>query len=131
MQRRKNTAKKPKSAGNKKIELKLTSEESNILYHLCRYCVGIMDSWHPYPSTELSKNTGLTLYRTRKALKKLKEIGLVYSFHEGGQDDEGRAFCYHGYGVTKAAESTEEYKRAYEEERRLCLEVFGMDIGGV
>lgn len=50
---------------------------SEVLYHLCRHCVDIMDGWIPYPSTILCKVCNLSLYKTRKELKALKEQGYV------------------------------------------------------
>ncbi|WP_305084794.1 hypothetical protein [uncultured Dubosiella sp.] len=101
---------------------------NEVLYKLCRHCVGVMDGWHPYPSTALSKNCGLSLYRTRKELKKLKEQGLVVSDMEFLSDEDGN-YIIRGYTITEKAKQTEEYLKAWEEEKMLCAVVFGFDIG--
>lgn len=104
---------------------------NDVLYRLCRHDVAIdMYSWVPYPSTSLSKSCGLSLYQTRKELKKLKEQGLVDSFIDSISDDEGTCVL-RGYGVTKKGKQTEEYKKAWEEERKLCKEIWNIDIGEV
>ena len=97
-----------------------------VLYHLCRHNVSIMDGWLPYPSTSLSKICGLSLYKTRKELKVLKENGLVESDIECICNDEGN-YILRGYTVTKKAEETEEYKKAFAEERKICKEIFGIE----
>lgn len=100
-----------------------------ILYRLCRHDVGIMDSWHPYPATAIAATLGVSVHKVRYHLRKLKEKGLVESFHEGGISEDGEVFCYWGWKTTEVAKSTEEYKKAYKEERELVKECFGFDIG--
>ena len=102
---------------------------NDILYHLCSHSVNIMDGWLPYPSTALSKVCNLSLYEIRKELKRLKEQGLVASDRYCEQTDEGN-YIVNGYILTEKARKTEEYKRAWREERRLFKECFGIDIGG-
>lgn len=101
---------------------------NDVLYHLCRHCVCIMDSWIPFPSTVLSKVCEMSLYQTRKELKKLKEQGLVVAdrYCEIGED---RNYLINGYTITEKAKSTEEYKKAYNEERQICKEIFNFDAG--
>ena len=41
-----------------------------------------------------------------------------------------RGIISNGYILTEKARKTEEYKRAWREERRLFKECFGIDIGG-
>lgn len=101
---------------------------NKVLYHLCRQNVSIMDGWLPFPSTALSESCGITLYQTRKELKKLKEQGLVASDIQTISDDEGTVIL-RGYTITKKGMKTEEYKKAYNEERELCKECFEIDIG--
>lgn len=102
---------------------------NQILYNLCRHSLNIMDGWLPYPSTALSKHCNLSLYQTRKELKRLKQLGLVDSDIQTISDDE-RTYILRGYTITKEAKKTDEYKKAHAEEREICLKVFGMDIIG-
>lgn len=101
---------------------------NDVLYHLCEHCVSIMQGWIPLPSTALSKATNKSLYQTRKELKRLKEQGYVTSarYCEVGED---RNYLMSGYQITDKAKETPEYKKAWEEERQICKEVFGIDIG--
>lgn len=100
---------------------------NNVLFHLCRHCVNIMDGWYPFPSTYLSKICGLSLCKTRKELKALKEAGLVVSdrYCLVGED---RNILVSGYTITEKAKETEEYKKAYAEEADICKKAFGIDI---
>lgn len=102
---------------------------NEILYHLCRHCVSIMDGWYPFPSTVLSKLCGLSLYKTRKELKRLKQEGFVISQHYSEYSDwDCQYHLYNGYTITTKAHETEEYKKAFEEERKLVKECFGYDL---
>lgn len=100
-----------------------------IFYKLCRHCVSIMDGWHPYPATCIAETLGISVPKVRYHLRKLKEEGLVRSCYEGGMTEDGVIFCLHGWEVTRKAFDTEEYKKAFEEERELCKKCFGIDIG--
>lgn len=110
------------------MKIKKGSERVNIiLYHLCRHDVSLMDSWHPYPSTALSKACGLSLYKTRKELKALKANGLVESDIECLCGEEGN-WILRGYHITEKAKETKEYKKAFEEEKEICKEIFDIDL---
>lgn len=98
------------------------------LYALCQHCVSITQGWIPIPSTCLSQTLGKSLYQTRKELKQLKEQGLVVS-ERYCQVGEDRNYLVSGYQITDKAKSTQEYKIAWEEERRICKDVFDIDIG--
>lgn len=87
-----------------------------------------MDGWRPYPSTAIAKQMNISVGKVRYMLKKLKEQGLVESFREGGQTEEGQVYCMHGFGITEKAKETEEYKKAFDEEKKLCKKCFGIEI---
>ena len=103
---------------------------NDVLYCLCFHCVSIMDGWFPFPSTILSKQCGLSLYKTRKILKELKAQGLVDSLHYCyvGED---RNVLVNGYTITPKAKETEEYRAAYNYEREICKKCFNIDIGDI
>ena len=101
---------------------------NEILYRLCRHYVSIMDGWIPFPSTCLAQVCEMTLYNTRKELKKLKEQGYVVSDRYCEMTEEGNCLI-NGYTITEKAKETEEYKKAYDEERELCKQCFEIDIG--
>ena len=102
---------------------------NEVLYHLCFHCVSIMQGWIPMPSTCLSQTLGISLYKTRKELKRLKEDGLVkvVRYCEVGED---RNYLMCGYQITDKTKTTPEYKRAWEEEREICKQALVIDIGG-
>lgn len=96
---------------------------NEILYQICRNDLFLMD-WHPYPSTLISKRVGMSLCKTRKELKKLKEQGLIKSVIYSEVDEE-QNYIFRGYESTEKAKSTEEYKKAYLEEEKSRKEIWG------
>lgn len=100
---------------------------NDVLYHLCRHCVSIMNKGLPFPSTLLCDVCHKSLYQTRKELKKLKEQGYVVAGRYTENTEDGQVLL-NGYIITDKAKETEEYKKAFEEERNLCKECFGFDI---
>lgn len=100
---------------------------NNVLYKLCLHCVDIMDGYIPFPSTILSKSCNLSLYKTRKELKALKEQGYVVA-DRYTENTEERTILINGYRITDKAKETEEYKKAFEVERKLVSDVYGFDI---
>lgn len=100
-----------------------------ILYKLCRHNVDIMDGWRPFPATAIADSLNISVHKVRYHLRKLKEQGLVKSFYEGGQTEEGEVFCYWGWTITDKAFNTNEYKKACEEVIELCKKCFDIDIG--
>lgn len=101
----------------------------DILYKLCLHNLGIMDGWHPCPATYIAEMFDISVGKVRYHLRKLKEQGLVESFHEGGMTEDGEVYCLWGWHITEKAHETEEYKKAYDFERKLCIECFGWDCG--
>lgn len=100
---------------------------NEVLYRLCRHCVSIMDGWVPYPSTILSKVCDMSLYKTRKELKRLKELGYVKSDRWCNVEEDGN-YLVSGYTITEKAKETEEYKKAHAEEANICKWCFDIDI---
>lgn len=101
---------------------------NDVLFHLCRHYVSIMYGWVPMPSTVLCQTVGKSLYQTRKELKRLKEQGLVESVRHCNVTEDGN-YLLSGWKITDKAKETPEYKKAYEEEREICLKAFDIDIG--
>lgn len=100
-----------------------------ILLKLCRHNVSIMDGWHPFPATCISRELGISIGKVRYHLKKLKEKGLVESVCEGGMTEDGEVYCLHGWHITDKAKETSEYKEAARKERDICMKCFGWDCG--
>ena len=102
---------------------------NDVLYTLCRYSVSIVGSQYPVPAHLIAEHLNLTIDQARYSLRKLKQLGLVESCCELLGDEEDGYFPYHGWRITDKAKETEEYKKAWEEERALCKKCFDMDIG--
>lgn len=100
---------------------------NNVLYKLCLHCVDIMYGYLPFPSTVLSKSCNLSLYKTRKELKKLKEQGYVVADRYTESTEDGQILL-NGYTITDKAKETEEYKTAFDTERKIVKDVWGFDL---
>ena len=100
---------------------------NKVLLYLCSHCVSIMDGYIPFPSTVLSKVCGLSLYKTRKELKTLKEQGYVIADRYTEVTEDGNILL-NGYTITDKAKETEEYKTAFECERKIVKEIWGFDL---
>lgn len=106
------------------------SEFNKVLYHLSFHSCSIMDGWHPYPSKLLAEVCEMPLKETLKELRRLKSQGYARSFCEACYNDYAERYqVYWGWTVTPKAETTEEYQKAYARERKLCKEIFDIDIG--
>ena len=101
---------------------------NDILYQLCRRNVSIMDGWLPVPARSIAKCLNLTVNQARYQLRKLKKLGYVET-SSGYVISEDCRLPYYGWTITDKAKETEEYKKAWEEERELCKKYFDMDIG--
>ncbi len=100
----------------------------NILYSLCKHHVSIMDGWHPFPATCIAEMLNISVHKVRYHLRKLKQQGFVESFHEGGQTEDGYVYCLHGWKITEKAKNSDEYKKAFEQEKELCKKCFNIEI---
>lgn len=101
------------------------------LFVLCRHVVGIMDGYYPLPAWAVAKSTGVSVSTARRRLRKLKEDGYADTTStppEPWEESDYGQLPYHGWTITEKAHETEEYKKALTEERKLCLETFGVDI---
>lgn len=101
---------------------------NEVLYHLCRHDVGIMDGWHPHPAWAIARQAGISLSTARRRLRKLKEEGLARTFSEKADEDSEYSLPYHGWGITDQAKETEEYKKAERREVKICRKVWGEDM---
>lgn len=101
---------------------------NDVLYQLCRYCISIVGSQYPVPARLIAEYLNLTINQARYRLKKLKQLGLAESCCETNRDYYVYSLC-NGWRLTDKAKETEEYKKAWEEEKALCKKCFGMDIG--
>ena len=69
----------------------------------------------------------MSLYKTRKELKALKEQGYVISDRYTESTEDGQILI-NGYTITEKAKETEEYKKAFAEEKQAVKECFNIDI---
>lgn len=102
---------------------------NEVLYELCWYYINTNDcSTAPVPSSSVSFRLNLTVSQTRYRLRKLKKLGYVEMAY-GFVISEDCHLPYYGWTITDKAKETEEYKKAWEEERALCKKCFDMAIG--
>ena len=85
--------------------------EKKVLYMLCCHCLDTYCGYLPLPSTLISKDLNISLYRARKILSALKGYGYIESFCYSETDEEGNHIL-RGYRITNNAKKTEEYKKA-------------------
>lgn len=100
---------------------------NDVLYYLCRHAVGVMDGWHPYPAWAIAKQVGVSLSTARRKLRELKKQGLARTFSETPDPESELTLPYHGWGITDKAYQTEEYQKAWCVEKKILIEVFGVD----
>lgn len=102
---------------------------NEVLYEMCCYYISANDcSTVPVSSRSVSFCLNLTVSQTRYRLRKLKKLGYV-EMASGFVISEDCRLPYYGWTITDKAKETEEYKKAWEEERALCKKCFDMDIG--
>lgn len=101
---------------------------NDVLFHLCRHCVGVMDGWMPYPAWCIAQQCGISVSTARRRLRALKAAGYTNTkvYHWANQEE--LLPPYHGWTITPKAQKTPEYKAAWEAEKKLCKEVFGEHI---
>lgn len=101
----------------------MTDLERKILGILCRHSLDWCMGWVPYPSTTISKQLDVSLYKVRKALKVLKEMGYIES-HSRCYMGEDHNVIMNGYLVTDKVIGTPEYEQAKVEEEKFIETLF-------
>lgn len=94
------------------------------LYYLCLRCVDTMDEYIPYPSRVLYEACNLSIYQVSKELKALKEQGYIVDDMHAVITVYGPILILGGR-ITDKAKETEEYKKAFEDGRKIVLESYG------
>ena len=108
------------------VQVESGGRMNDILYQLCRHNVSIVGSQYPVPARLIAEHLNLTINQARYRLRKLKQLGLVESCPEIYRDDYS-CFLFVGWRLMDKAKETEEYKKAWEEERALCKKCFDME----
>lgn len=101
---------------------------NRILLLLCATDVSICGEPNILPSTYLADQLDVTVYAARKELKRLKAEGLVVSDRYCCVTEDGN-FIVAGFCITAKAKQTSEYASAWERERKICKEIWDIDIG--
>lgn len=102
---------------------------NEVLYELCCHYINTNDcSNAPVSARSVSFSLNLTVNQARYRLRKLKKLGYVETC-SGYVISEDCRLPYYGWTITDKAKETEEYKKAWEEERALCKKCFDMNIG--
>ena len=94
----------------------LYKSKRTTLKAICENDAAIADHWFPISTKQISKETRLPITRVRESLKELCEEGLVKKDYVGGQDDDGKVFCIHGYVLTEKGEEDPYFREANEKE---------------
>lgn len=111
------------------VQVESGGRMNDVLYELCCHYINTNDcSNAPVSSRSVSFRLNLTVSQTRYRLRKLKKLGYVET-PSGFVISEFCSLPYHGWTITDKAKETEEYKKAWKEERALCKKCFDMDIG--
>lgn len=105
--------------------------ENRILYTLARTDLSLMDPVKILPARFfLGENPGKSLYAIRKALKRLKDEGLVKSVCECFWDEDHEYCIVQGWQLTDKARTTGIYANAKQEEMEIRRKVFGSTFAG-
>ena len=110
-------------------ELQLTDLEQQVLEAFCElYCDFVINKGDPVPRRHIKGRCNLSNYKILKALKSLREKGLVKLVREYYEGDlEFEAFMAIGYRPTDKLEATEFYKtidKKVEEEIREHFQLY-------
>ena len=101
---------------------------NDVLFRLCRHCVGFMYGWMPYPAWCIAQDCGVSISTARRRLRELKADGYADTTVHYWDDQEEPLPPYHGWTITSKAQETPEYKAAWEAEKKIRREVFGEDM---
>lgn len=105
--------------------------ENRILYTLAIDDLNLVDSENIFPTSILAtENPDKSLYAIRKALKHLKDEGLIQSVCAcfWGEDYEHR--IVRGWRITEKARTTGVYADAKKDEMEIRCKVYGAMFGG-
>lgn len=107
-------------------ELQLTDLEQQVLEAFCElYCDFVINKGDPVPRRHIKGRCNLSNYKILKALKSLREKGLiklVREYYEGDLEEE--TFMMIGYRPTDKLEATELYKTIEKEVEKEIKEHF-------
>lgn len=86
---------------------------NDLLIMMCKLNADIPFGYDPkiYSIKRLADRMNCSEYMVRKRIKELEAEGLVCKDYDGGQDEDGNVYCYHGWSITEKAVKTELYKR--------------------
>lgn len=101
--------------------------DSKVFEILCAHTCNIMGGWYPYPARCIADCIGLSLYKVRKELKRLKELGVVISDHYCEVGEDGN-YLINGWVVTQLGNKTDMYKKMDEEAAKAIRECFYKDV---
>lgn len=98
-------------------ELQLTDLEQQVLEAFCElYCDFVINKGDPVPRRHIKGKCNLSNYKILKALKSLREKGLIKLVREYDEGDlEEEAFMMIGYRPTDELEVTELYRTIEKE----------------
>lgn len=103
------------------------SKFSLVFQSLCRHACCIFGGWAPYPTRCMAESTSLSMYKTRKELHRLRDLGLVEVARHCEVTEEGN-YLMTGWVVTQQGMKTETYKQMDEEEAQRVRESFNFNM---
>lgn len=74
-----------------------------------------------YSISVLAKRLNISKHVARKYIKQLEAEGLVCKAYEGGCDEDGYPYCYHGWSITKIAADSDIFKKCYKAAEKKCV----------
>lgn len=105
--------------------------ENRILYTLAMDDLDLVDTEKIFPTWILAtENPDKSLYAIRKALKQLKDEGLVESVCQRFEDEDCEYRLIRGWRITDKARTTGVYADAKEDEMEIRRKVFGSTFAG-
>lgn len=85
-------------------------EKEDVFRYLCEAASGIGPHTAIRSISNIASAFGATEYNVRKCIKELVHDCLVERSYDGGIDEVGVVWCYHGFCITEIGYETETYK---------------------
>ena len=104
----------------------MSNVRSIVLLELCRHSLDWVNSVYPISSITISNCTNIPRKDICKALKELKNMGLVHSFKRCYMGEDNNCIL-NGWGITDAAINTPEYEIAKQEEEKYIQSLMSTD----
>lgn len=114
-------------AGRKDGEINMNGrkyelEENELLYRICYKESLPSPHGFIFNSCNITNLAGsdwselkISRYKGRKYLKSWESQGLIFKVCDGGQDENGNPYCFHGYSTTEKMKKTAIWQQAWKD----------------